>query len=98
MLADGFLDEVRRLEAQGLRENSSACQAIGYKQALEYLQSEQTKADYQKFVEKFKQMTRNYVKRQFTWFRREDCFRWLDLDLHDYEVAQEIVLQDYNAL
>lgn len=97
MLADGFLDEVRRLEQQGLRENSSASQAIGYKQALEYLQSEQTKADYQKFVEKFKQMTRNYVKRQFTWFRREDCFRWLDLDLHDYEVAQEMVLQDYNA-
>jgi tRNA dimethylallyltransferase len=97
MLADGFLDEVHRLDEQGLRENSSASQAIGYKQALEYLDSAQTKADYQKFVDKFKQMTRNYVKRQFTWFRREDCFRWLDLDLHDYELAQELVLRDYDA-
>lgn len=97
MLADGFLDEVRKLDKEGLRENSSASQAIGYKQALEYLDSPQTKPDYHRFVDKFKQMTRNYVKRQFTWFRRENCFRWLDLELHDYELAQELVLRDYDS-
>ncbi len=96
MIDEGFLEEVRCLEEMGIRENSSASQAIGYRQALDFLQSEQTNADYKYFVDKFKQATRNYAKRQFTWFRREPTFRWLDLDLHDYEVAMEMVIQDFD--
>jgi len=97
MLANGFLEEVRQLHKAGILENSSASQAIGYRQALDYLLSPQTKADYKYFVDKFKQATRHYAKRQFTWFRREPVFRWLDLDLHDYEVAMDMVLQDFDV-
>ncbi|MCB1111870.1 MAG: tRNA (adenosine(37)-N6)-dimethylallyltransferase MiaA [Chlamydiales bacterium] len=97
MIEEGFLDEVRRLETEGLRENSSAAQAIGYRQALDFLETEQTKCDLKQFTEKFKQASRNYAKRQFTWFRREPAFRWLDLDLHDHEVALEMVMRDYEA-
>ena len=98
MLAAGFLDEVAALDKKGLRENTSAAQAIGYRQALQFLDSNQTKADYLYFVEKFKQSSRNFAKRQFTWFRNEPMFRWLDLELHDPEVALELVRQDYESL
>lgn len=97
MLLDGFLDEVIKLDKQGIRTNPTASQAIGYRQALDFLDSKQTKEDYRRFVELFKQSSRNYAKRQFTWFRREPLFRWLDLDLHDSEVAMEMVRQDYEA-
>jgi tRNA dimethylallyltransferase len=96
MLQDGFLDEVSQLESQGLRENTSAAQSIGYRQALDYLETKGTKEDYKSFVEKFKQSTRNYAKRQLTWFRKEPTFRWLDLCLHDFEVAVDMVIQDYH--
>lgn len=96
MLGEGFLDEVRALEKEGIRENSSASQAIGYRQALDFLQTNQSEEEYRKFVHLFKQASRNYAKRQFTWFRREPLFRWLDLDLHDHELALETVMKDYS--
>lgn len=95
MLADGFLDEVKRLDAAGLRENQSAAQAIGYRQALKFLDSPQTEADYKHFVTAFRQASRNYAKRQRTWFKKEPLFRWCDIDRHDLEVAMDIIYQDY---
>jgi tRNA dimethylallyltransferase len=97
MLEEGFLEEVIELEKKGLRQNTSACQAIGYRQALDYLSTPQTREDYRQFLEQFKQASRNYAKRQFTWFRREPMFRWLDLDLHDPEVALEMIRQDFET-
>lgn len=98
MLADGFLDEVRSLIGEGIQENSSACQAIGYRQAIDFLKTMQSKEDYIKFVEAFKQASRNYAKRQFTWFRKEPMFRWIDLDIHDPEVAMDMIKQDFESL
>lgn len=98
MLKAGFLDEVRRLEQQGLKGNHSASQAIGYRQALDFLDTKQTAEDYLKFVENFKQATRNYAKRQFTWFRKEPIFQWIDVDLHDHEVVFDIIKKDYETL
>lgn len=96
MIEEGFLKEVESLEAAGIRSNSSAAQAIGYRQALDFFASNRTDEDYKKFVEAFKQASKNYAKRQLTWFRREPLFRWLDLELHDYEVAIDMVRQDYH--
>lgn len=97
MLSKGFLDEVRELEKSGLRENSSAVQAIGYRQALEFLDSPQTEKDYQHFVHSFKHASKQYAKRQFTWFRKEPLYRWLDLDMHDPEIALDMVQKDYGS-
>lgn len=98
MLDEGFLEEVQRLELQGLRQNTSASQAIGYRQALDYLATDQTQDDYQHFVKQFKQASRNYAKRQCTWFRREPLFNWADMDLHDQEVIMDMMIKNYNAL
>lgn len=97
MLANGFLEEVETLNQGGIRNNPSAAQAIGYRQALEYLDSDQSDADYKKFVSRFKMVSRNYAKRQFTWFRKENLFHWLDLDLHDPEIAVDMIRQDFEA-
>ncbi len=96
MLQNGFLEEVKALISRGLMENSSASQAIGYRQAIEYLHSAQTPEDYRQFVTSFKQASRNYAKRQFTWFKKEPMFRWLDMELHDQEVALDMIIQDYS--
>ncbi len=98
MLQQGFLDEVRILEEKGIATNSSASQAIGYRQALDYLHTSQTSSDYDHFVKSFQQATRHYAKRQFTWFRKEPLFRWLDVDLHDHEVVFDIIKKDYELL
>jgi tRNA dimethylallyltransferase len=90
MLEDGLLDEVSRLESE-IYKNPSAAQAIGYRQSLDYLKTSRSKEDYRIFVEEFKKASRHYAKRQFTWFRREPIFRWIDLDLHDPETVIDIM-------
>lgn len=97
MLQAGLLDEVRTLAGQGLSTNPSASQAIGYKQCLDYLETPQTTDDYEHFVATFKTASRHYAKRQFTWFRKEPIFHWLDVELHDLETAAEMIAIEYNA-
>lgn len=97
MLEAGFIKEVIRLEDVGLRMNSSACQAIGYRQALEYLSSPRNESDYQQFVKIFKQASRNYGKRQETWFRadRQPLYERLNLDELSDRQALAKIIEDY---
>ena len=97
MILEGLIEEVSELDKKGLRQNNSAAQAIGYRQTLDFLNTQQTRDDYKHFVDKFKQSSRNYAKRQGTWFRQEPMFRHLDLDLHDPETAVDIIGQDYES-
>jgi tRNA dimethylallyltransferase len=95
MIRKGFLDEVRELEKKGLKQNPSASQAIGYRQALEFLTSRQSPEDLQTFISNFKKASRHYAKRQFTWFRKEPLFRWLNIEEHSSEHLKELILQDF---
>ncbi len=95
MIRRGLIDEVKELEKRGLRLNPTASQAIGYRQALEFLASSQTVSDYETFVANFKKASRHYSKRQFTWFRKEPQFRWLNLEEHAPERLKELILQDF---
>ncbi len=95
MIADGFVEEVKRLEKEGLSKNSTASQAIGYRQCLEYLTSPQSQEDWDHFMQAFKQASRRYAKRQFTWFRKEPLFRWLNIENLSMENAAELIIQDY---
>lgn len=97
MLEAGLIDEVKELEKKGLRMNSSASQAIGYRQCLEFLETSQSEQEYKKLVRKFKTASRHYAKRQFTWFRKEPLFHWLNVDVHDLEIAAEMIAQEFNA-
>ena len=95
MLQEGLVAEVRQLEKEGLRNNQTAVQAIGYKQCLEFLKTAQTPDDYEQFAAHFKQASRRYAKRQLTWFRKETLFRWVDLQEISMEMAAEMIIQDY---
>ncbi|GAB4184496.1 MAG: tRNA (adenosine(37)-N6)-dimethylallyltransferase MiaA [Simkaniaceae bacterium] len=95
MLQDGLLKEIRHLLDAGLKENQTASQAIGYKQGIEYLEGPQTEKDYQEFVRKFKTASRQYAKRQFTWFKKESSFRWMNLEDLPKELLLEYIIQDY---
>lgn len=97
MLEDGFLDEVKALDKEGIRKNRTASLSIGYRQALEYLDGTQTQDEYKKFVEKFIQASRHLVKRQFTWFKKEHVFRWVDLSEHKPEDLLEYFADDYSS-
>ena len=79
MIEKGFIEEVKKLEKLGIRENYSASQAIGYRQCLAFLKTNRTEKQKEKFIEEFKKASRRYVKRQFTWFKKDSNFRWLDV-------------------
>lgn len=95
MIAEGFVEEVKRLEKEGLSKNSTASQAIGYRQCLEYLSSAQSQDDWDRFIQMFKQASRRYAKRQFTWFRKEPLFRWLNIEHMSMQNTAEMIIQDY---
>ena len=72
MLRDGLIEEAR--EFYEAEDYPTAAQAIGYKELLPYLKGEQT---LETCVEKLKQETRKYAKRQLTWFRRDERIHWI---------------------
>jgi tRNA dimethylallyltransferase len=94
MIEKGFLDEVKRLESQ-IRNNPSTAHAIGYRQALNYLSGAQTGENWKVFLTQFKKASRHYAKRQFTWFRKEPLFRWLNIEEFNLGELTELILQDF---
>lgn len=84
MIDAGLETEVRSLLSEGLLSaDSTAGQAIGYKEMLGYIAGEYTLED---AIEKIKLGTRRYAKRQLTWLRRNKSVNWLYPDkLGDFE-------------
>ena len=74
MLEMGLLEEIQSLLSSGLTPGSTAFQAIGYKEFLDYLEGNCTCSE---AAEHLKQSSRRYAKRQLTWFRRNPEIRWL---------------------
>lgn len=80
MFAAGLVDEVRHLEARGLREGRTASRAVGYAQVLALLDGELTEAEAR---EETVRATRRLARRQERWFRRDPDVVWLDADAPD---------------
>ncbi len=82
MLRSGLEAELESLLAAGIREDATAMQAIGYKELLAARRGEES---FGTAVEKLKQGTRRYAKRQLSWFRRNEKIHWLYPDgMPDY--------------
>jgi tRNA dimethylallyltransferase len=77
MLKDGLIDEVKGLVARGCNERCTSMQAIGYKEVIEHLEGRTTKDE---MILKLKQDTRNFAKRQMTWFKRFKNVTWYDAE------------------
>lgn len=75
MFSQGLIQETQLLLANGLDRNPVAMQSIGYRQVVEHLRGERSLAH---TVELIKTKTRQFAKRQMTWFRRQLPVQWLD--------------------
>ncbi|MFC9335900.1 tRNA (adenosine(37)-N6)-dimethylallyltransferase MiaA [Arthrobacter sp. NPDC057009] len=75
MVERGLLAEVERLDAQGLRRGKTAPRALGYAQFLKVLDGE---ADVAQAAEETIVATRQFARRQLTWFRADPRITWLD--------------------
>ena len=74
MMADGLAEEVRALLDSGVPDRCTAMQAIGYKEMAAALRGD---GDTARAAEEIKLRSRQYAKRQLTWFRRNPDARWL---------------------
>ena len=75
MMERGLTEEVKNLLSMGVTRKMTAMQAIGYKEIADHLAGEYSLAE---AVDKIKQESRRYAKRQLTWFRRNPDVVWLD--------------------
>lgn len=95
MIEMGLIEETKEMIKQGLCNNSSAKNAIGYRQVLEFLDSDQSEQAYKEFLSEFKKASRHYAKRQFTWFKKEPLFQWIDMSQTTQHELVEKITKDY---
>lgn len=76
MFAEGLVDEVKSLLARGYNPELKPFQTLGYKQVIQYIKGDY---DLATAIALTKKATRNYAKRQLTWFRRDPRIKWFFL-------------------
>lgn len=76
MFARGLVEETRQLLQRGLGQNKTAVQALGYRQVVEHLRGGNSLPE---TIELVKIKTRQFAKRQMTWFKRQLNMQWLEL-------------------
>lgn len=84
MFRGGLVDEVRSLLARGLADNTTARQALGYKEVIAHLHGEAT---LEATVTLVKARTRQFAKRQLTWFRHQARVEWIHVAAGDNAMA-----------
>jgi tRNA dimethylallyltransferase len=82
MLADGLVEEVKQLQAEGCHRGMVSMQGLGYKEILAYLEGEYP---LEEAVRILKRDTRHFAKRQLTWFRREPEVTWVEKNEFEYD-------------
>jgi len=79
MISDGLENEVLNLKSMGYNRKMNALRTVGYDEMFDYMEYQISKTE---MLEKIKQHSRNYAKRQLTWFRKDPKINWLD-SLHE---------------
>ncbi|OPJ56587.1 tRNA (adenosine(37)-N6)-dimethylallyltransferase MiaA [Clostridium oryzae] len=89
MVENGLIEEVRKLKALGCTTDMQSMKGIGYKELLYYLNGDLSLGE---AVEMIKKGSRNYAKRQLTWFRHNPNTIWIDrAEQSDKEVLDFIL-------
>ncbi len=91
MVETGLVEEARQLWQSAPMK--TAANAIGYKELIPYFENEMSLAE---CIDKIKQETRRYAKRQLTWFRRNDSIEWVVID--DFSKKCEIFEKSQKAI
>lgn len=91
MVEKGLINEAYELwQESGMK---TAGNAIGYKELIPYFENEMTLGE---CIDKIKQETRRYAKRQLTWFRKNERIRWIIID--DFSKKYEILEKSKKAI
>ncbi|KPK91162.1 hypothetical protein AMJ80_07590 [bacterium SM23_31] len=88
MLEEGLIDEVKTLRRKGFSPDNNALQTYGYREVFNHLDGAAT---YDEMVEQIKKRTRNFAKRQMTWFKKMRNITWIDVG-DDKEAVVDIII------
>lgn len=80
MINQGLLKEVRKLKELGYSEDLAPLKTLGYKELFSYLKGDLCLPE---AVDMIKKNTRNYAKRQLTWFKKEEDIAWFDAETRE---------------
>lgn len=89
MMEKGLIEECINLKNKGYNSSVQSMQGIGYKEILRYLEED---ISLDEAVELIKKGSRNYAKRQLTWFRRDPRAIFINKDNHNEEEILEIII------
>ena len=90
MISNGLLKEVKMLIDMGLDKNLNSMKSIGYRELYDFCEkrdlienigslSESDKIELDDIVDRIKQHSRNYAKRQITWFKSQENIKWINI-------------------
>ncbi len=94
MFARGLVEEVRMLEGNGLRDSRTACQAIGYKEVLSFIDGE---ISLEETIRAVQQNTRRYAKRQLAWIKRDGRARIVEMGEMNLEEASRRICDEWKG-
>jgi tRNA dimethylallyltransferase len=94
MVAKGLVDEVRKLKDQYGCEIESMT-SIGYRQVCEFLEK---KVSLKEAIEEVKTASRQYAKRQMTWFKRDERIQWVETQPQAIALAETFFKQKTHSL
>lgn len=81
MIDEGLLEESKKIYETNIR-TKAVLTPIGYKELFPYFENKQT---LEEAIDKIKQKSRNYAKRQYTWFNHQLNIKWFDVDYDNFE-------------
>lgn len=90
MLQNGLLEEAKMIYSTGIR-SKAVMTPIGYKELFPYFDGD---SSLEECIDKIKQHSRNYAKRQYTWFRNQMNIMWYDVDFDNFSNTIQKVLHD----
>jgi tRNA dimethylallyltransferase len=90
MIDEGLLTEAKSLYDKYGNQDYSSLKAIGYKELFEYFEGNITKEE---AIELIKKRSRNYAKRQYTWFNNQFEVNWFEVNFNDFNLTIKEVLE-----
>lgn len=84
MIQNGLLDEIKQLHEKYNQEKYYSLQAISYKELFAYLDNE---LSLEEAIELIKKRTRNYAKRQYTWFNNQFDVNWFNVNFDNFDLT-----------
>ena len=89
MMEDGLLDEARSVYDSGIR-TKAVMTPIGYKELFDYFDGQK---DLNECLELIKQKSRNYAKRQYTWFNNQMDLKWFNVNYENFLNTENEILE-----